>query len=249
MQELFNVNGNMDERVITLKEILDVINADRKAKGENPLEHNKAMVKVENLSKEPSFGQVAKMSTHQNMPNGGVKELVTYHLTKKQALAVGARLDNSRLMFVIDKLEELSKPQEYDMDEIMLYNAQRLVALRKEQQQLKADMVEVKEKVHELDVTRNKTVLPKAGYASIGELAVRVGLSTTVVKLIIAEINPKTCNAMKQLPDGSVKPYTAYKSKPVVKFANRVKTSAKPIGKGVFFKSPLLGAKKFQISN
>ena len=39
--------------VITLKEITDLIN----------VQHSKAMLKVEQLSKEPSFGEVAKMDT------------------------------------------------------------------------------------------------------------------------------------------------------------------------------------------
>ena len=39
--------------VITLKEITDLIN----------VQHSKAMLKVEQLTKEPSFGEVAKMDT------------------------------------------------------------------------------------------------------------------------------------------------------------------------------------------
>ena len=105
MFDLQNIDTN--KRVITLKDILDVINEDRKAKGENPLIHAKAMVKVENLAKEPSFGTVSKMGIVYNDKGQTVE---TYNLTKKQAIAVAARLDNSRLMFVIDKLEELSKP-------------------------------------------------------------------------------------------------------------------------------------------
>jgi len=115
MFDLQNTNTDTNERVMTLKEILDLINNDRKEKGENPLRHDKAMSKVENLSKEPSFGSVSKMDIVYNDKGQTVE---TYHLTKKQAIAVAARLDNSRLMFVIDKLEELSKPMSIE-DQIM----------------------------------------------------------------------------------------------------------------------------------
>ena len=78
---------------ITLKEITDLIS----------VEHNKAMKVVEKLSQEPSFGEVEKFTTL-NLNNVKVK---TYKLNKKQAIAVGAKLNNSLLMKVIDRLEEL----------------------------------------------------------------------------------------------------------------------------------------------
>ena len=84
---------NQNNGVITLKEITDLIN----------VQHSKAMLKVEQLAKEPSFGEVAKMDTL-NLNNVKVE---TYLLTKKQAIAVGAKLNNSLLMKVIDRLEEL----------------------------------------------------------------------------------------------------------------------------------------------
>lgn len=79
--------------VITLKEITDLIN----------VQHSKAMLKVEELAKEPSFGEVSKFDTF-NLNNVKVE---TYLLNKKQAIAVGAKLNNSLLMKVIDRLEEL----------------------------------------------------------------------------------------------------------------------------------------------
>ena len=79
---------------ITLKEITDLIS----------VEHNKAMKVVEKLSQEPSFGTVEKIATVYN--NKG-QTIDTYKLNKKQAIAVGAKLNNSLLMKVIDRLEEL----------------------------------------------------------------------------------------------------------------------------------------------
>lgn len=81
--------------VITLKEITDLID----------VQHSKAMLKVEQLSKEPSFGEVSKFDTF-NLNNVKVE---TYLLNKKQAIAIGAKLNNSLLMKVIDRLEELEK--------------------------------------------------------------------------------------------------------------------------------------------
>ena len=95
------INTNNGEVVITLKEITDLIG----------VEHNKAMKKVAKLAEEPSFGRVEKMARHINMPNGGTKVVETYVLNKKQAIAVGAKLNNSLLMKVIDRLEELEKDE------------------------------------------------------------------------------------------------------------------------------------------
>ena len=89
------LNQNKTGGVITLKEITDIIK----------VRHDKAMIKVEQLAKEPSFGEVSKMDTF-NLNN---VKVITYVLNKKQAIAVGAKLNNSLLMKVIDRLEELEK--------------------------------------------------------------------------------------------------------------------------------------------
>jgi phage regulator Rha-like protein len=82
--------------------------------------HDKAMKKVTKLAEEPSFGEVAKMDTF-NL--NGVK-VETYSLNKKQAIAVGAKLNNKLLMKVIDRLEELEKaksqPKELTRTELAL---------------------------------------------------------------------------------------------------------------------------------
>ena len=91
--------GNQ-EYVITLKEITDLIG----------VEHNKAMRKVEELANEEGFGTLAKTAT---VYNGKGQTIDTYQFTKKQAIAVGARLNNAMLMKLINRLEELetAKPQ------------------------------------------------------------------------------------------------------------------------------------------
>ena len=83
-----------EQYVITLKEITDLIG----------VEHNKAMRKVEELANEDGFGTLAKTAT---VYNGKGQTIDTYQFTKKQAIAVGARLNNAMLMKVINRLEEL----------------------------------------------------------------------------------------------------------------------------------------------
>ena len=83
---------------ITLKEITDFLG----------VEHNKAMKVVEKLSQEPNFGGVEKLATPTYNPSGSFnRNIETYKLSKKQAIAVGAKLNNSLLMQLVDKLEEL----------------------------------------------------------------------------------------------------------------------------------------------
>ena len=89
------LNQNLNNvGVITLKEITDLVS----------VEHNKAMKTVEKLSLENSFGTLEKIATVYNEKG---QTIPTYNLTKKQAIAVGAKLNNSLLMKVIDRLEEL----------------------------------------------------------------------------------------------------------------------------------------------
>lgn len=89
-----NIENNNKEVSITLKEITDLID----------VRHDRAMQKVEELTKESSFGTVSKIDIVYNDKN---QTIPTYKLNKKQAIAVGAKLNDSLLMKLIDKLEEL----------------------------------------------------------------------------------------------------------------------------------------------
>ena len=93
MKDLILNQNSVNGGVITLKEITDIIE----------VRHDKAMIKVEQLAKEPSFGEVSKTDTF-NLNN---VKVITYVLNKKQAIAVGAKLNNKLLMKLVDKLEEL----------------------------------------------------------------------------------------------------------------------------------------------
>lgn len=69
--------------------------------------HDKSLKKVMKLAEEPSFGSLSKMDIQYTSGKGRVETLETLNLTKKQAIAVGAKLNNKLLMTVIDRLEEL----------------------------------------------------------------------------------------------------------------------------------------------
>ena len=101
MELVFQPN---QEYVITLKEITDLIGA----------RHDKSMLKVEELAVEDGFGLMSKIDISVPRGNGATPQIIsTYQFTKKQAIAVGARLNNTMLMKVINRLEELEsqKPQ------------------------------------------------------------------------------------------------------------------------------------------
>ena len=84
---------------ITLKEITDLVE----------VRHNDAMSKIEKLAEEPSFGSLRKIRSQYTSGKGRIDEIETYLLTEKQAIAAAAKLNNSMLMKVIDRLEQLEK--------------------------------------------------------------------------------------------------------------------------------------------
>lgn len=97
---------NEEVGVITLKEILDLINEDRRLRGSKDIQHSKAMAIVSKMSAEsPSFGEVSFFDTI----NLNKVKFQTYMLTKNQAIAVGGKLDTERLMMVIRKVDEIEK--------------------------------------------------------------------------------------------------------------------------------------------
>lgn len=91
------VNMNLIQsniKTMTLKELTDLIE----------VRHDKAMVKVESLAKEPEFGAVSKMDIVYNERG---QKIETYKLDKRQSIAVASRLNTSLLMRIIDRWQEL----------------------------------------------------------------------------------------------------------------------------------------------
>ena len=128
--------------IITLKEITDLIE----------VEHNKAMKVVEKLSLEPSFGQVEKLATSYRAGNGALREIETYKLNKKQAIAVGAKLNNSLLMQLVDRLEELESVRQRPLT----LNEQ--IALIAQGTQETNERLEVLEKTKRLEAWQEKSL-------------------------------------------------------------------------------------------
>ena len=95
--------------VMTLKDVVDIINEKRGVKSGDKgfIQHVTALRNIKKLSETTSFGLVNKWLSHNIDKLGRRKEVETLALTKKQAIAVGAKLDNEMLMAVIDKIEEL----------------------------------------------------------------------------------------------------------------------------------------------
>ena len=152
----------------------------------------------------------------------------------------GSRADKWKLQYIkaFNIMEErLNKP---------MTQLEMVIASAKVLQEQEARLTTLEHKVD--NITVSKEILPNANFASIDELHRRTKLSRNVIKMILDIVEPKTVNAVKQLPDGSAAPYTAYKIKPVVKFAKKVRATAKPINaKAIFYRSKLLGDKKFQM--
>lgn len=123
-----------DEIKITLKEITDLIS----------VEHNKAMKTVEKLTLEVSFGQVEKIATCITVGNGAVRDIDTYLLTKKQAIAVGAKLNNSLLMKLIDRLEQLENQNKPKTTlDLIIQSAQKMQELENMQQKQESRLSEL----------------------------------------------------------------------------------------------------------
>jgi phage antirepressor YoqD-like protein len=152
------IQAGQTEVCITLKEITDFLK----------VEHNKAMKKVNTLAKEPSFGEVAKTAS---INLNGLK-VETYILNKKQAIAVGAKLNNSMLMQLVDKLEDIEKqkntpqlPQNY------IEALEALTKSEKEKLQLENNIQE-KDKV----ILAVADLNIKAGEVTVGDFAKNISI-------------------------------------------------------------------------
>lgn len=130
MNDLILNQKQVNVRVITLKEITDLIS----------VEHNKAMKVVEKLCLEPSFGEVENFTTL-NLNNVKVS---TYLLTKKQAIAVGAKLNNKLLMKLVDRLDELENKKP-------LTTTEQIVLLAQGHQEIEQRLSNTEDKINYLE--------------------------------------------------------------------------------------------------
>ena len=137
---LNNIQDTQDNCVMTLRDIVDFINQKRGVKkGDKGFkQHSQALLTIQKLASEaPNFGSAKKVCLSNYDKNGNRKEDITsLSFTAKQAIAVGAKLDNGLLMDVIDKVEELEgkvkKPQQ------LSFNQMKINALTKISDQINA---------------------------------------------------------------------------------------------------------------
>jgi len=153
------------EYVITLKEITDLID----------VRHNNAMRKVEELAKEEGFGLLQKTCSKQKT-GFGERDMETYIFTKKQAIAVGARLNNTMLMKVINRLEELEAKKAKPTHTLPQSYSEALRQL--------ADTVEQKDKL-QLQVKEQQ---PKVEFYDTLTQSSHTGDMATVAKLLHKDI-------------------------------------------------------------
>jgi len=147
------VAQNDNVGVITLKDLTDLIE----------VRHDKAMKKVEELAKEPSFGEVSKM----DIVNLNNLKITTYSLNKKQAIAVGAKLNNSLLMKVIDKVDEIEKQNSApQLPQTYIEALEALTASEKDKLRLAETIIE-KDKV----IVAVADLNIKAGMVTIGDFS------------------------------------------------------------------------------
>lgn len=85
---------NLNKATMTLKEITDLLD----------VRHDKALIKVDRMVLEPSFGTVSKTDI---VYNDKGQTIQTYQLDKRQSIAVASRLNTALLMKVIDRWQEL----------------------------------------------------------------------------------------------------------------------------------------------
>ena len=166
--------------VMTLKDVVDVINNARNvnSKERGYLEHGKAKTIIEELTKNKDFGQVEKISTRYTSGNGAIRELETFALTKKQAIAAGARLDNTMLMQVINRVEELEKQKSLTLPQTYLEALEKLVETEKEKQKALAKIERDKPKVEfseRIEVAINSINIGSYAKAISKEHGIKVG--------------------------------------------------------------------------
>lgn len=165
--------SNQNTCVITLKEITDLIT----------VEHNKAMKVVDKLSLEVSFGGVVKSSTPTYNPNGSFnRNIDTYVLTKKQAIAVGAKLNNSLLMKVIDRLEELENQNKPKTTLDLIIQSAQQMQLIQDTQQIQAAQIEKIESNFRIENWQQKR-LEEVKNQKVYELVEKHGLKDDVAMI------------------------------------------------------------------
>ena len=89
---MFDKLVNPNTSTITLKEVCDMIKA----------RHDNAMRAVERLQQDPEFGLTPQIEDTVDQGTLAERQIQTYLLTKRQSIAVAARLNVGMLMVLVD---------------------------------------------------------------------------------------------------------------------------------------------------
>ena len=152
---------------MNLKDVVDLLNEDRKRGDDGYIEHNKAMKKVVELTKQAGFGTCEKSTHVITMPNGSKQTIETYKLNKKQCLAVSAALNSRALMVVINRWEELEEQVNKPLSPMMMI-AQMAMQLDA-QQSINEDVQKRLEHI-ELNTTNQETHFTTLAYCKLNDI-------------------------------------------------------------------------------
>jgi len=195
--------------------------------------HANVLVDIRKMLKGLGVGELKFQSSYLTAQN---KQVTEYLLPQREAMILAGGYDVKVRAWFVDYFLEAQKP---------MTQLEMIIASAKVLEQQEQRLATVERAVAQIEV--NKTVLPKPGYASVTQLSKKTGFSYGATKEMIEHCSPKSSNAMKQLRDGSVKPYVAYKIKTVMKYAKKVRQNLEPVGnKKIFFRSKYMN-NKFQL--
>ena len=176
------------------------------------------------------------MVLHKKMenPTGGrpqIEYILSTDLAKEVAMLEGNKKGKEVRKYFIQVEKEYRKQQEKPMSttEMMIAQLQKQLEQEKINNQVTQKLSTLDNKIDKVasEIRVSREVLPQTGFMSIDGLSKECGLSNNTIKRILK----------------IVKPYVAYKAKTVKKFVKQMRKSAYPIGKGTFYRCPIVDFK------
>ena len=171
-----------ETKTMTLKEITDLLN----------VRHDKAMIKVAEMAKDPEFGQVSILDISYSKGNGATGTTETYQLDKRQSLAVAARLNTALLMRIIDRWEELetavAKLPEETKISIGLSREHVLVPAWERERDLYIAKIEADHAISMLDIAQRRAALEQREYVLVDGVQIKADMVASKASLPVVTI-------------------------------------------------------------
>jgi hypothetical protein len=165
-------------KTMNLKEITDLLN----------VRHDKAMLKVDRMAKEPEFGTVSKMDIVYNAQGQTVE---TYILDKRQSVAVSSVLNTALLMRVIDRWEELESqqaPKPMTQLEMIAGMASSMVEVERKQVEQAKALEDITSKVERLETSDKVLSSCPVNAEGITSICARMNLKYSIPVWAVKEI-------------------------------------------------------------